>query len=425
DDLMGQDMSGMQTGQMRADLQQAITQLGLDYRLLTQFTSFVAIEEMITTDSSAPRRVDVPVEAPASAEAPPTPALNTASSVTVGSGNGIGGGGGASGGLSETVTVTANAASVVNTTSADMSTTIESRAIADLPLNGRNIQTLALLAPGVTAATSGQTVMPAQAQASVNGQRPRSNSFVIDGVSANVGIAPGGTRLGGPVRRDRLFFFAAYEGLRLRQPAVALTDVPSLAARRAAPANVSPFFNAFPLPTGSARADGFAEAAASYANPARHDAFSFRLDKRINDRLMITGRHDYAASSATTRGDDLFSLNTLNARHERTQTLTASAEYMLSARTVAELRGNFSRYAARSAYRLDDFGGAVLPATASFFTAPDVFSIFDLNGRNAALATGGESQSLQRQFQLLGALTTLRGAHAIKFGADYRRLFPV
>src|SRR5205085_4866662 len=234
-----------------------------------------------------------------------------------------------------------------------------------------------------------------------------------------------GATLGGPVRRDRLFFFAAYEGLRLRQPAVALTDVPSLAARRAAPANVSPFFNAFPLPTGSARADGFAEAAASYANPARHDAFSFRLDKRINDRLMITGRHDYAASSATTRGDDLFSLNTLNARHERTQTLTASAEYMLSARTVAELRGNFSRYAARSAYRLDDFGGAVLPATASFFTAPDVFSIFDLNGSNAALATGGESQSLQRQFQLLGALTTLRGAHAIKFGADYRRLFPV
>ncbi|HYX40622.1 MAG TPA: TonB-dependent receptor, partial [Pyrinomonadaceae bacterium] len=200
---------------------------------------------------------------------------------------------------------------------------------------------------------------------------------------------------------------------------------PTLAARSAAPAGVSPFLNASPLPNGNARADGFAEAAASYANPARHDAFSFRLDERINDRLMITGRYDYAASSATERGGDFFSLNTSNALHERTQTLTASAEYTLSAQTVAELRGNFSHYSARSSYRLDNFGGAILPATTSFFTAPDVFSVFDLNGRNAALARGGESQSLQRQFQLLGAITTLRGPHALKFGADYRRLFPV
>src|SRR5205085_1590731 len=234
----------------------------------------------------------------------------------------------------------------------------------------------------------------------------------------------GGT-FGGPLQRNRLFFFGSYEGLRLRQPAVALTDVPSLTARSAAPANISPFFNAFPLPTGNARADGFAEAAVSYANPARHDAFSFRFDERINDRLMITGRYDYAASSATTQGGDLFSLNTSNARHDRMQTLTASAEYTLSAKTVAELRGNFSRAAARSAYRLDDFGGAIVPATTSFFAAPDVFSVFDLNGRDAALATGGESQSLQRQFQLLGAITTMRGTHTFKFGADYRHLFPV
>ena len=41
-----------------------ITKLGLDYRLMTPFTSFVAVEETIVTDNGKPRRVDVPVEIP-------------------------------------------------------------------------------------------------------------------------------------------------------------------------------------------------------------------------------------------------------------------------------------------------------------------------------------------------------------------------
>lgn len=64
DDLMSQDYKGMQQGNTRDDLKQAITQLGLEYRLMTQFTSFVAVEEMIVTDGGQPRRIDVPVEVP-------------------------------------------------------------------------------------------------------------------------------------------------------------------------------------------------------------------------------------------------------------------------------------------------------------------------------------------------------------------------
>jgi Ca-activated chloride channel homolog len=64
DDLMSQDFKGAQQGNMQDDVKQAITQLGLDYRLMTQFTSFVAVEEMIVTDGGQPRRIDVPVEVP-------------------------------------------------------------------------------------------------------------------------------------------------------------------------------------------------------------------------------------------------------------------------------------------------------------------------------------------------------------------------
>ena len=44
--------------------QEAITQLGLEYKLMTQFTSFVAVEETVITEGGKPRRVDVPVEIP-------------------------------------------------------------------------------------------------------------------------------------------------------------------------------------------------------------------------------------------------------------------------------------------------------------------------------------------------------------------------
>ena len=64
DDLMGQDYNGMQQGAMKPELKETITNLALEYRLMTQFTSFVAVEEMIVTDGGQPRRIDVPVDVP-------------------------------------------------------------------------------------------------------------------------------------------------------------------------------------------------------------------------------------------------------------------------------------------------------------------------------------------------------------------------
>ncbi len=64
DDLMSQDYAGLQRNNAHADVKETITQLGLEYRLMTQFTSFVAVEEMTVTDGGKPRRIDVPVEMP-------------------------------------------------------------------------------------------------------------------------------------------------------------------------------------------------------------------------------------------------------------------------------------------------------------------------------------------------------------------------
>jgi Ca-activated chloride channel family protein len=64
DNLMNEDYEGAKSENMRADLKDTITKLGIEYRLMTQFTSFVAVEEMIVTDGGQPRRVDVPVAIP-------------------------------------------------------------------------------------------------------------------------------------------------------------------------------------------------------------------------------------------------------------------------------------------------------------------------------------------------------------------------
>lgn len=64
DDLMSQDFNGAQQANMKPQLRETITQIGLEYRLLTQFTSFVAVEEMVVTEGGQPRRIDVPIEVP-------------------------------------------------------------------------------------------------------------------------------------------------------------------------------------------------------------------------------------------------------------------------------------------------------------------------------------------------------------------------
>ena len=50
----------MQNGNPNGDLKQQITDLGLQYRLMTQFTSFVAVEEMTITEGGQPKTVQVP-----------------------------------------------------------------------------------------------------------------------------------------------------------------------------------------------------------------------------------------------------------------------------------------------------------------------------------------------------------------------------
>ncbi len=64
DALMAEDWTGVQNRSPKPEVRRAITDLGLEFKLVTQFTSFVAVEESIVTEGGRPRRVEVPVEMP-------------------------------------------------------------------------------------------------------------------------------------------------------------------------------------------------------------------------------------------------------------------------------------------------------------------------------------------------------------------------
>src|SRR5439155_25163731 len=76
--------------------------------------------------------------------------------------------------------------------SSDLSATVEGKQIETLPLNGRNFVSLTRTVPGVLRGIptanidgAGSLAWRASAAFSANGQRPRDNNYILDGVDNN------------------------------------------------------------------------------------------------------------------------------------------------------------------------------------------------------------------------------------------------
>ncbi len=166
-DLMAQDLPGLQTGNFKDELKQAITNLGLEFRLLTQFTSFVAVDEQTITENGVPKRVDVPI-------------INTQtiSNLPV-NGRTL---------TNYAMLSTANSTVTVDATSAALQTNVTTREIMPQLERGGSFQAPLSIA-GITQ-VSESPALEKRGLVSSNGQRPTSNNFTVDGFSANLGVSP-------------------------------------------------------------------------------------------------------------------------------------------------------------------------------------------------------------------------------------------
>ncbi len=95
------------------------------------------------------------------------------------------------GATSESITVDAGS-SLVNSTDASVSTVIDQKFVANMPLNGRSFQDLVSMTPGVvTQSPQAGSSLGYSGDFSVNGQRTESNYYMVDSVSANIGAGNG------------------------------------------------------------------------------------------------------------------------------------------------------------------------------------------------------------------------------------------
>jgi len=102
------------------------------------------------------------------------------------------------GDINAAVTIQSDAVTL-NTTDGSVSTVVDQKYVANMPLNGRSFQSLILLTPGVvtnspqpiSAGNGGASGLSSSGEFSVNGQRTESNYYTVYGVSANVSASVG------------------------------------------------------------------------------------------------------------------------------------------------------------------------------------------------------------------------------------------
>ena len=238
--------------------------------------------------------------------------------------------------------------------------------------------------------------------------------------------------LGGPIRKDKLFFFGSWESVRVRQPQVANTYEPTQATRASAPAAVQPLLDAFPLPNGPSVGNGEAAFTTGYSNPSSLDSYGLRIDYLLTPKIAIFGRYSDSPSSLDSRSSGTFDSNYSNVREVdyRTRTATIGSNWTITPQLTNEFRFNYSRSRAHALGILDNFGGATPPPNSVLYEPGDTAQnssfefLGDLNPYGLRYLVGNIGNNVDRQINVTDNLSRVIGAHQLKFGVDYRRLSP-
>jgi hypothetical protein len=273
-------------------------------------------------------------------------------------------------------------------------------------------------------------------------------------VSNNVGVTAGG-----PVRlpwlyngRDKTFFFATYEGGRLRQQATRTYSVPPAAWRTGDFSGIAtvirdPLTGAqfpgnripanrihevsrktlelfYPLPNTGSPNSPANNLTGLFPAPTDSDQFDVRIDQNLSSRQSIFGRYTYKDRSVSSYESGILPPIGAVRRPEKVWAFTGAYNFVIRPSLLNEFRGGFSGRDVRKDFDLD--GAAIIQQlglqglSSNLPKSPGVPDI-----AISGLTTTGISRGFtttDRTYQFLDNMTWTKGRHTIKFGADLRRL---
>ncbi len=240
-----------------------------------------------------------------------------------------------------------------------------------------------------------------------------------------------GGSLGGPLLRERAFFFVNYEGLRQRRGVTVIASVPDANARQgvlpggtvAVNPAIKPYLDLYPLPNGRSFGDGTAEYIQPFSSSANENYSMERMDLHLSNEDNLFARYVYDPSESR-------SPRPLPGFYDggvRTNHFTALGEtHIFSATALNDFRFAFNRTdPGTTTGSLQPTGPALsfLPGadfgTITFTTAAGTGGLQLTELGTQAVAPQTFTQNV---FQVTDAVNYVRGPHSWKVGMDVQRV---
>ncbi|MGH9382956.1 MAG: TonB-dependent receptor domain-containing protein [Vicinamibacterales bacterium] len=226
-----------------------------------------------------------------------------------------------------------------------------------------------------------------------------------------------GGYVGGPLRKDKIFFFTSYEGLRQDRGLSLVARVPSRATRARtdiSPA-VRPYLLMYPEPNG-AETGASGVYTATENEPTNEDFFVIKIDDSLTTNDTLSLRYSFDdASVVSPQTLPLFANN----QHTQAHFFTGEYKRIISPTTLNVLRLSWNRpYEETVNVDIATFDPRLL------FIPGTQFGLLGVSGlTNLGPDTGTPTLVDYKNLQLTNTFTWARGRHTVKTGINWTRWF--